>query len=160
MAYEELLFDLYRAGAIRSNPQGGPLFNTTQAWAFPHLIRKVSQALWEAASDIPCDLLFGASSSSLPWTTCIALEHNLPMLTLENNSWHTGKTCLIVADLVTSEDLNIIADLRKNDIVVSDILAIFENKTLLDPLSQYNISQTALFTTQSISDFIHEKTLR
>lgn len=121
----ELILELQSIGAIKfgeftlkSGIKSPVYFDFRDVSCFPKLLRKVSEALWEAAkdNDVRVDTLCGVPYTALPFSTVIAVDHDVPMVIRrkEAKSYGTakmvegdrmltpGSRCLIVEDVVTS----------------------------------------------------------
>ena len=120
-----LILELHDIGAIKfgeftlkSGIKSPVYFDFRDVSCFPGLLRRVSEALWKAATDndVKVDTVCGVPYTALPFSSVIADHHNVPMVIrrkeakshgtakmIEGDRVLTpGSRCLIVEDVVTS----------------------------------------------------------
>lgn len=104
--------------------------------SFPHILSAVAKGYWEVIKDIPADRLCGVPYAAIPIATCLAREHNIPMV-LHRKSSHTisgsfnsGQTCLVIEDIVTTGNsvLETITDLQHAGLMVKDIVTFLDRE--------------------------------
>lgn len=110
--------------------------------SYPHLLRAVSNALWDSIKQLNPSLLCGVPYTALPFATCISLDQNLPMLMCRKEAKEYGtkkliegifkhdENCLIIEDVVTTGGsvLKIADTLKKAGLQVTDIVVLVDRQ--------------------------------
>jgi uridine monophosphate synthetase len=108
----------------------------------PQLLRKVAQAMADAARDIPFDRIAAIPYAGLPIGTAIALEMERPLIYPRQEvkqhgtrraiegAFKPGETVLLVDDLITRGDSKIeaIAPLEETGLKVRDVLVLIDRE--------------------------------
>ena len=108
----------------------------------PRLLKAVAKAMWEKVQGVSFDVLCGVPYTALPISTCISLEHEIPMLMrrkevkgygtkkMIEGSFQSGQKCLIVEDLVTSGSsaLETVFGLRQEKLEINDCVVLFDRE--------------------------------
>lgn len=128
--------------------------------SFPHILASLAKNFWELVQDIPADRLCGVPYTAIPIATCLAQEHNIPML-LHRKSSHTisgsfnsGQTCLVIEDIVNTGNsvLETITDLQQAGLMVKDIVTFLDREQGgKELLAEHGYHLHSLFT---LSQFI------
>lgn len=167
-----LIFSLYQIGAIQfgdftlKSGQQSPIYiNLRKIISHPLLLRTIAKALWEKARICRFDLICGVPYTALPIATCIALEHNLPMVMrrkekkehgtkqLIEGDFKPGQRCLIIEDVMTTGGslIETAEDLKNAELAVQDFVALIDRgQRENDKLSDYQVH-----TVISLSDILN-----
>lgn len=108
----------------------------------PHLLRKVAQAMADAAREIPFDRIAAIPYAGLPIGTALALEMERPLIYPRQEIkqhgtrraiegiFKAGETVLLVDDLITRGDskLEAIAPLEEAGLRVQDVLVLIDRE--------------------------------
>lgn len=100
----------------------------------PQLLKTIAEDLYQAAKHAHFDLLCGVPYTALPFATAISIQHNIPLILRRKEKkdygtkkmvegiFHSGQTCLIVEDVVTSGSsiLETVQTLREEGLTVTD----------------------------------------
>lgn len=110
--------------------------------AYPEILRKVADILWDNIQVLKPTLLCGVPYTALPIATCISLDQNLPMVICrkEAKSYGTkkqvegvfkqGQNCLIIEDVVTTAGsvLTTIKILEQQGLQVTDVVVLVDRQ--------------------------------
>jgi uridine monophosphate synthetase len=137
----------------------------------PTILKAVAKAMWEKLHGLQFDVLCGVPYTALPISTCMSLEHEVPMLMrrkemkdygtkkMIEGSFQQGQTCLVVEDLVTSgsSSMETITSLREAGLVINDCVVLFDREqggrgNLLDE----QVSLHAVFTLTEMLETLEE----
>lgn len=119
--HQTLITSLYQIGAIqfgeftlKSGQITSIYINLRKIISYPHILRLVAKAMWEATHEYHFDLVCGVPYTALPIATCFSLDHNIPMIMrrkekkdygtkqMIEGEYKSGQECLIIEDVVTS----------------------------------------------------------
>ncbi|MFT4552569.1 MAG: uridine monophosphate synthetase [Chlamydiales bacterium] len=137
----------------------------------PRLLKAVAKAMWEKVHGVSFDVLCGVPYTALPISTCISLEHEIPMLMrrkevkgygtkkMIEGSFEKGQKCLIVEDLVTSGSsaLETVFGLRTEGLEINDCVVLFDREQGgKENLSDQNVTLHAVFTLTQMLETLHD----
>ena len=91
MNKEALLTTLYQMGCIqfgefrlKSGQTSSIYINLRKIISYPDILRQITANMWEMTRDCPFELVCGVPYAALPIATCLSLEHNIPLIMLNN----------------------------------------------------------------------------
>jgi len=144
MNTNNLYHQLYTINAIRfrefilkSGVRSPIDINLQQIIGYPQILRAVANKIWQQVADFDIKLICGVAYTALPIATCIALEHNIPMVMCrKENKDHgihkrvagvftPGQHCLIIEDIITtaSSVLETVHTLQQEGLIVHHVAA-------------------------------------
>lgn len=145
----QLIKQLYDIGAIKVGSftlKSGvisPIYiDLRQIISYPVLLKAVAQRIWEKVKHLSDDLLCGVPYTALPIATCIAIEHNKPMIMVRKEaknygtrqmvegSYQAGQSVLVIEDVVTSgaSILNTVQELQNVGLQVTHVAAFLDRE--------------------------------
>ncbi len=110
--------------------------------SYPKILRAVSHLMWEKMQGLSYELICGIPYTALPMATCIAVDHDIPMLLVRKEAkeygtkkqvegvFSPGQTCVIVEDVVTSGGsvLGSTKVLQKEGLIIRDVVCFIERE--------------------------------
>jgi len=112
---------LYQIGAIqfgefklKSGQTSSIYINLRKIISYPHFLRSVAKAMWEAVQGAKYDLVCGVPYTALPIATCLSLDYDIPMVMRRREKKDYGtkqmiegefkarQRCLIIEDVITT----------------------------------------------------------
>lgn len=121
MPHTSIILALYQIGAIQfgkftlKSGQSTPIYiNLRKIISYPKLLRSIASLFWEQIKDCQFDLICGVAYTALPIATCIALDHDIPMLICRKEKKDYGtkqriegqykqdQRCLLIEDVMTT----------------------------------------------------------
>jgi uridine monophosphate synthetase len=176
----KLIQDLYHIGAIKAGEfilkSGRPskiYFDLRSIISYPSILKQVADAMWQKLQTFHFDVLCGVPYAAIPVATCIALEHNRPMVMVrkEKKNYGTKKyvegvyqpnqVCVIIDDVITTGGsiLETAREIESSGLVVRDaVVLVNRSENIIH--SQVNVH--SIFSLNEIlnylleSDFISE----
>lgn len=148
-ARQSLVHSLCQIGAIqfgqfvlKSGQQSSIYINLRKIISYPKKLREIANILWPIINTCQFDVICGVPYTALPIATCLALDHNLPMIMRrkEKKSYGTkqiiegefcaGQRCLVIEDVVTtgSSLLETITELEMAGLKVVDLVALIDRE--------------------------------
>lgn len=149
MPNSSLVLSLYQIGVIqfgdftlKSGQSSSLYLNLRKIISHPDLLRRISNALWQASSPHQYDLICGVPYTALPIATCISLDHHLPMIIRRKETkdygtkqkiegdYQANQRCLVVEDVITSGAslLETTTDLEKEGLKITDVTALIDRE--------------------------------
>ena len=110
--------------------------------SYPILLREIAEIIWEKIKYLKFDLICGIAYTALPIATCIALDHQIPMLICRKEIknygtkkqvegiFQPGQICLIIEDVITS-GINVqrnIKMLQHEELITNDVVALVDRE--------------------------------
>lgn len=177
MHTDSLPLALYRIGAVqfgeftlKSGQSSRIYLNLRKIISYPVLLRQIANAMWQLCQSYPCDLVCGVPYTALPIATCIALDHNLPMVMRRKEAKDYGtkqriegdfkpeQCALVIEDVITtgSSILETTADLTNANIHVTDVVALIDREQGgVDTLKAHYRVHTVLTLTELLKALFH-----
>lgn len=172
MKQNTLIESLYKIGAVKfgeftlkSGKTSKIYLDLRQIVSHPHVLRAVSDAIWEKVSASKFDLICGVPYTALPIATCVSLDHNVPMIMRRKEKkeygtkqqiegkYEAGQSCLIIEDVITSgaSILETTAELEAAGLKVKDLAVLIDRQQGgKENLQAKNYAVHAVFTMQEI----------
>uniref|UniRef100_A0A224XP35 Uridine 5'-monophosphate synthase n=1 Tax=Panstrongylus lignarius TaxID=156445 RepID=A0A224XP35_9HEMI len=142
--------------------------------SYPKLIEELSEIVRKHTQKlgIDCSVICGVPYTALPIATLVSVKSNIPMLVRRKEPkkygtmkiiegiYSEGETCLIVEDVVTSGGsiLETAADLRKDGLIVSDVVVIIDREQGGEHnLIKNGIKMHSIFTLSKILEVLLRK---
>lgn len=144
-----LAIELYQIGAIqfgeftlKSGQTSSIYINLRKIISYPKIMRTVAALMWDSVSQSKFDLVCGVPYTALPIATCLALDHDLPMVMrrkekkeygtkqLIEGDFKQGQHCLIIEDVITTGGsiIETATDLQQAGILVTDTVLLIDRE--------------------------------
>lgn len=149
MDKRELICNLYDIGCIQvgeftlASGIKSPIYiDLRKVISHPHLLKMVSELLWEAVTSVPVELICGVPYSGLPIAAAISVTKQVPMILVRKEQkqhglkreiegeYHEHQSCVLIEDLVTTGGsvLKVAQMLRRNGLQVQDIAVLVDRE--------------------------------
>ena len=127
---------------LKSGQESSVYLNIREVISSPELVRAIANLMWGEINPCKFDLLCGVPYTALPFATCLSLQHNVPLIMRrkEKKAYGTkqqiegifqeNQRCLIIEDVTTSGSsvLETIADIKKYNLAVSDVVTLIDRE--------------------------------
>ena len=185
--HADLVVSLYKTGVFEfgefqlKSGQISPIYiNLRKIISYPHLLKQIAETFWQKMQGLSYQFICGVPYTALPIATCIAVQHNTPMILrrkekkdygtkqIIEGDYQTGQSCLIIEDVVTtgSSILETVNELRPAGLIVTDVVAFInrESDNLLlakqDIRSHFILNLRDILSILMNSELLTEQTLR
>lgn len=185
--HADLVVSLYKIGVFEfgefqlKSGQISPIYiNLRKIISYPHLLKQIAETFWQKMQGLSYQFICGVPYTALPIATCIAVQHNTPMILrrkekkdygtkqIIEGDYQTGQSCLIIEDVVTtgSSILETVNELRPAGLIVTDVVAFInrESDNLLlakqDIRSHFILNLRDILSILMNSELLTEQTLR
>lgn len=149
MQQTALIKTLYQIGVfqfgefkLKSGQTSTIYLNLRKIISYPHVLREIANAMWTHIKDLEFDLICGVPYTALPIATCLALDHNIPMVMRRKEKKDYGtkqliegvfqdkQRCIIIEDVVTTgaSILETTKDLEAAGLSVNHLIALIDRE--------------------------------
>lgn len=178
---KEVVLELYHIGAIRlgsfqlKNGSTSSIYiDMRTAISRPSLVKRIAELLWELIDSRTFDRLCGVPYGALPWSTAMAIAHDIPMVMVrkESKSYGTcqqidgvyihGDKVLLIEDVMTSGgSIATTADLlTSTGMVVSQVVVFLDRQQGgAENLASKGLKVNAVVTLQELLAILHAEEL-
>lgn len=143
-----IIKQLYNIGAIhlgeftlKSGQTSKIYVDLRRIISYPSFLRQIATIMWDTIAH-KFDVICGVPYTALPIATCMALDHNIPLIMRRKEKknygtkrevegeFQVGMRCLVVEDVITTGGsvLETIADLEKNGLIIDNIVALIDRE--------------------------------
>lgn len=177
MNYKPIIISLYEIGAVKfghftlkSGQESKIYLDLRVIVSYPEVLRAVSEVIWQQMSGYKCDVICGVPYTALPIATCIAMQHDMPMVMrrkekkehgtgqLVEGKYRTGQNCIIVEDLITtgSSILETADDLEVSGLKVKEVAVLIDREQGgKENLQARHYHLNAAFTLKELLQVLH-----
>lgn len=174
----KLILDLYKIKAVKFGEftlKSGiisPIYiDLRLTTSYPKILNTIAEIIWDKIQHLSFDMLCGVPYTAIPFTSIIAVAHNIPMVMcrkelkshgtkkIVEGYFQAGQTCLIVEDLITSgaSILETATSLKESGLIVKDTVVLIDReqngKKLL---AQQNYNLHSVFTLGKMLEILQE----